>query len=131
MVRLQGDSIIINGNDVLAFEPSVHHKIVRMKSVSSVVSGGFFSIKLDGTGLVAFPTHSGKPLALQVAPGLPPVHTDPQATVAWSGDLTPDFHTDFHFGQLVGRGSGDSFQMQFSKGTGIVFVQPFEEVNPS
>lgn len=128
---LRGDSIVVNGNDLLAFEPSVSHKITMMKKLSSIASGGLYNIKLSGHGYVAILTH-GKPITLLVGPGQPPVYTDPQATVAWSGDLQPDFKTDIQFKTLLGRGSGESFQMKFdgAKGRGFVLVQPFEEVVP-
>jgi len=55
------------------------------------------------------------------------VFTDPNATVAWSGDLSPDIKTDVSLKTLVGRGSGESLQMAF-RGEGFVVVQPYEEV---
>ncbi|KAL3688077.1 hypothetical protein R1sor_014386 [Riccia sorocarpa] len=131
IVKLQGDSLVINGNDLLAFEPSISHKITMMKKMSSIVAGGLYNVKLSGHGYVAFLSH-GKPIALVVGPDQPTVYTDPQATVAWSGELTPDFKTDMQFKTFLGRGSGESFQMKFDgqKGRGFVLVQPFEELPP-
>lgn len=134
VLRLSGESIFINGNDLLAFEPSVQHQITMMKKLSAVVSGGLFNVRLSGHGLVAIVTH-GQPLTLVVAQGQP-VFTDPQATVAWSGNLSPDYKTDFQLKSLLGRGSGESFQMKFDVGAGgagggggpgFVIVQPYEE----
>jgi len=65
-------------------------------------------------------------MALRVAPGLP-VCTDPNATVAWSGSLQPEFKTDISLKTFLGRGSGESVQMLF-QGEGFVVVQPKEEV---
>lgn len=129
---LQGESIVVNGDDLLAFEPSISHKITMMKKMSSIVSGGLFNVKLQGKGFVAILSH-GQPLTLMVAPGYPPVFTDPQATVAWSGELVPDFKSDVGLKTLLGRGSGESFQMKFdgNRGQGFVVVQPHEEVSPS
>ena len=56
-----------------------------------------------------------------------PVITDPNATVAWSGNLTPEFRTDISLKTFFGRGSGESIQMLF-QGSGFVVIQPFEEV---
>jgi uncharacterized protein (AIM24 family) len=61
-----------------------------------------------------------------VEPGNP-VYTDPNATVAWSGELQPEFVTDVSLKSFFGRGSGESVQMKF-EGQGFVVVQPFEEV---
>ncbi|KAL3682405.1 hypothetical protein R1sor_000427 [Riccia sorocarpa] len=129
VLQLQGESISVNGDDMLAFEPSLQHKIVMLKKVSSFVSGGLFNVKLSGKGYVAILSH-GKPLTLLVRKDQPIVYTDPQATVAWSGGLTPDFNTDVQFKTLFGRGSGESFQMKFDpkKGEGFVVIQPFEEI---
>jgi uncharacterized protein (AIM24 family) len=66
------------------------------------------------------------PVTLMVTPDSP-VYTDPNATVAWSGSLYPELRTDITLKTLVGRGSGETFQMEF-KGTGFVVVQPYEEV---
>ena len=77
--------------------------------------------------MLAIGTHHD-PLTLRVRPG-EPVFTDPNATVAWSGNLTPGFKTDMSLKTFVGRGSGESFQMQFdaTQGEGWVVVQPYEE----
>lgn len=131
LLRLTGDAIVVNGNDLLAFEPSIKHKITMMRKMSSIVSGGLFNVRLEGQGFVAILTH-GKPVSLPVGPGLPPVFSDPEATVAWSGNLVPDFHTDVSFKTFIGRSSGESFQMKFvaPDGHGFVVVQPFEEHPP-
>ena len=126
IINLQNESIFINGNDVLAFEPSLAHKIAMMKKVSAMLSGGLFNIHLSGSGLVALTTHY-EPITLVVEPGKP-VMTDPNATVAWSGNLTPQFKTDASFRTFIGRGSGESFQMLF-EGSGFVVIQPYEEVS--
>ena len=55
-----------------------------------------------------------------------PVFTDPNATVAWSSNLEPEFKTDISLRTLIGRTSGESVQMAFS-GDGFVVVQPYEE----
>ena len=65
-------------------------------------------------------------MTLRVTPGNP-VFTDPNATIAWSANLNPDFKTDISFKTFLGRGSGDSFQMKF-EGDGFIVVQPYEEV---
>ncbi len=121
---LNGESITVNGNDLLAFEPSIEWDIQLMRKMAGVVSGGLFNVTLKGRGKVAITSHY-EPLTLLVRPG-EPVITDPNATVAWSGHLAPEFRTDISFRTLLGRGSGESIQMEFS-GDGFVIVQPFEE----
>jgi uncharacterized protein (AIM24 family) len=121
---LNNESITVNGNDLLAFEPTIEWDINLMRKMAGVMSGGLFNVNLRGGGKVAITSHY-EPLTLLVKPG-EPVITDPNATVAWSGNLQPEFRTDISFRTLLGRGSGESFQMEFS-GEGFVIVQPFEE----
>ncbi|MDR1959896.1 MAG: AIM24 family protein [Planctomycetaceae bacterium] len=122
--RLRNQSVYVNANDVLAFEPTITNEIKMMRKIAGMMSGGLFSIRLSGTGLVAVTTHYD-PLTLIVKPGNP-VFSDPNATVAWSGDLEPQFKTDLSLKTFFGRGSGETFQMQF-EGDGFVVVQPYEE----
>ncbi|MFJ7645951.1 AIM24 family protein [Lysinibacillus sp. NPDC097279] len=122
---LKGESICVNGNDLLAFEPTINWDIQLMRKMAGIMSGGLFNVTLQGTGKVAITTHF-EPLTLLVKPG-ETVYTDPHATVAWSGNLTPEFKTDISFRTFIGRGSGESIQMAFS-GEGFVIIQPYEEV---
>ena len=89
------------------------------------MAGGLFNVKLEGAGMIAITTHHD-PLTLRVTSGNP-VCTDPNATVAWSGNLNPEFKTDISIGTFFGRGSGESIQMLF-QGEGFVVIQPQEEV---
>jgi uncharacterized protein (AIM24 family) len=125
ILNLQGESIYVNGNDLLAFEPSISWDIKLMKRIAGMMSGGLFNVRLEGSGMIAITSHY-EPLTLLVTQDQP-VYTDPNATVAWSGNLQPDFVTDISFKTLLGRGSGESIQMKFS-GEGFVVVQPYEEV---
>lgn len=125
IVRLENESLFVNGNDVLAFEPSLQHQISMMKKVAAMLSGGLFNIRLEGSGMLAITSHY-EPRTLLVEPGKP-VYTDPNATVAWSGNLTPQFKKDVSLRTFIGRGSGESFQMAF-EGSGFVVIQPYEEV---
>lgn len=125
ILDLEGDSIYINGNDLLAFEKGLDWDIKLMRRVAGMMAGGLFNVRLEGQGMVAFTSHY-EPLTLMVHPGQP-VYTDPNATVAWSGNLQPEFVTDVQLKTFLGRGSGESIQMKFA-GSGFVVVQPFEEV---
>jgi uncharacterized protein (AIM24 family) len=124
IIRLENSSLNVSGNDLLAFQDSVKYSVTMHKRISGMLSGGLFSVRLEGTGLVAITTH-GRPLTLTVTPS-DPVITDPNATVAWSGNLSPELKTDITMKSLMGRGGGETFQMVF-RGEGFVVVQPFEE----
>jgi uncharacterized protein (AIM24 family) len=124
ILRLAGDTINVSGNDLLAFEDTVSYDITMIRRVAGMMAGGLFSVKLTGHGMVALTTH-GDPLTLRVTPN-DPISTDPNATVAWSGNLAPELKTDISFKTLIGRGGGETFQMLF-RGDGFVVVQPYEE----
>lgn len=124
ILSLDDESIFVNGNDLLALEPSIEWDIKMMKSITGMLAGGLFNVKLEGTGLIAITSHF-QPMTLRVSPDSP-VTTDPNATIAWSGNLKPEFKKDISLKTFFGRGSGESIQMHF-KGEGFVVVQPFEE----
>jgi uncharacterized protein (AIM24 family) len=126
ILRLSGhDAINVNGNDLLAFEDTIQYQITMHRRVAGMLAGGLFSLRLSGQGMVALISH-GAPLTLRVRPN-DPVVTDPNATVAWSGNLAPQIKTDISLRSLIGRGGGEAFQMLF-QGDGFVVVQPYEEV---
>ena len=126
LLRLAGESIYVNGNDVLAFEDGIESNITMMKRMAGMLSGGLFNMKLSGSGVVAITSHY-EPLTLRVSASSGPVFTDPNATVAWSGGLSPEIVTNISLGSLLGRGSGESIQLKFA-GEGWVVVQPYEEI---
>lgn len=120
-----GEQIFVNGNDLLALEDGMKYEIKMMRRVAGMASGGLFNARITGPGVLAMTTHYN-PITLRVTAGQP-VFTDPNATVAWSGSLSPEIHTDISFKTLLGRGSGESFQLRF-QGEGWVVLQPYEEV---
>ncbi|MFC7068830.1 AIM24 family protein [Halobaculum lipolyticum] len=116
-----GESISVNGNDVLAFEDRVDYEIGTVGSLAGASAAGLTNVYLTGPGMVAITTH-GDPLVLT-----PPVKTDPQATVAWSGDLSPGIETNRSLSDMVGQSSDERYQMSFDGEEGFVVVQPYEE----
>lgn len=114
-----GDSISVNGTDVLAFEESVDYEINTIGSLSGAAAGGLTNVFLTGPGDVAISTH-GDPFVMT-----PPVTTDPDATVAWSAGLSPSIGTNKAI--EIGQQSGETMQMQFTGSDGFVVVQPYEE----
>lgn len=125
ILQLQNEAICVNGNDLLAFEMSLQYDIKMMRKMTAMLAGGLFNIRLQGSGMVAITSHYD-PMTLPVTASQP-VTTDPNATVLWSGNLEPTFKTDIQLKTFLGRGSGESVQMEF-RGEGFVVVQPYEEV---
>jgi uncharacterized protein (AIM24 family) len=126
IIDLAGEKLIVNGNDLLAFQDGIAWDITIMRKVTAMIAGGLFNVRLEGRGLIAVTSHY-EPLTLMVEPGKP-VFTDPGATIAWSGNLSPEFKADVSLKTFIGRGSGESIQMRFD-GNGFVVVQPYEELS--
>jgi uncharacterized protein (AIM24 family) len=123
VLRLDNDSLTVNGANILAFEAGIDWDVTRVKGgTAGVLAGGLFNVGLKGTGLVAL-LSDGEPLRLDVASA--PTFADPQAAIAWSGGVTTNLKADVQAKSLIGMGSGESFQLGFS-GQGWVLVQPSE-----
>jgi uncharacterized protein (AIM24 family) len=127
LIQLDNDAISVNGDNVLAFDPTLTWDIRRVQG-ASMMAGGVFNTTLTGTGTVAI-TADGQPLVLDA--GSQPTYVDIQSAIAWSTALTTSVHRTFKMKALIGRGSGEVAQLAFS-GTGFVVVQPSEggEVPP-
>ncbi|WP_415379261.1 AIM24 family protein [Halosimplex sp. TS25] len=115
------ESISVNGEDVLAFEDRVDYEIGTIGSIGGASAAGLTNVFLSGPGTVAITTH-GDPLVLE-----PPVRTDPDATVAWSSNLSPSINTDRSLSDAIGQSSGETYQLSFEGSEGFVVVQPYEE----
>jgi uncharacterized protein (AIM24 family) len=123
VLRLRGDSLTVNGANILAFEAGVDWDVTRVKGgTAGMLAGGLFNINLSGTGLVAL-VSDGEPMRLDV--GQAPTFGDPSAAIAWSGGVTTNLKSDVQAKSLIGLGSGESFQIGFT-GQGWVLVQPSE-----
>ena len=123
ILRLEGESITVNGRNILAFESGIEWDVTRVKGgTAGMLAGGLFNIHLKGTGLVAL-ISDGEPVRLDVAEA--PTFADPQAAIAWSGGVTTNLKTDVQAKSLIGLGSGESFQLGLT-GQGWVLIQPSE-----
>jgi uncharacterized protein (AIM24 family) len=115
-----GESITVNGEDVLAFEEDLSYEISTIDSLAGSFAGGFSNVFLEGPGYVALTTH-GDPIVLET-----PVSTDPSATVAWGG-ASPSVEVNRSLSDMIGQESGERYQMRFDNSGGFVIVQPYEE----
>lgn len=121
LLELEGDAITVNTQSLLAFDASLTYDIRSMGN-AGLLSGGLFNLQLQGQGIAAI-TSDGSPLVLDCS--VQPTFVDPQAAVCWSANLQPQLKSTFKAGALIGRGSGESFQLAFH-GPGFVVVQPSE-----
>jgi uncharacterized protein (AIM24 family) len=121
LVELEDDAITVSGANVLAFEPGLEWDIRRVEGVS-VLAGGVFNMVIRGRGQLALVAH-GTPVVLDA--GEAPTYADLQSAIAWSSTLQTQVRRTAGAGALIGRGSGEAFQLAFT-GTGVVIVQASE-----
>ncbi len=120
IIHLDGAGLTVNGNNVLAFEPSLSWDIERIKG-AGMAAGGLFNTRVQGHGWMAITT-DGDPVVLRTDA---PTFADTDAAVAWSSSLATSLNRTVKAGALIGRGSGEAVQLAF-EGQGIVIVQPSE-----
>ncbi len=120
LIALEGESLTVNGDNLLAFDSSIEWDITRVEGVS-MLAGGMFNTVLRGTGWVAISSF-GTPVVLQTDV---PTFADIQSAIAWSSDLQTTVNRTMKMGALVGRGSGEAVQLAFA-GQGFVVVQASE-----
>lgn len=124
VIELDGsDGLSVNGVSVLAFEPTLQWDI-KMIGNAGMIGGGLFNTYFTGSGKLAITT-KGTPVVLTVDA---PTYVDTDAVVAWSASLQTSIHSSgFKPMAMLGRGSGEAFQLAFS-GQGFVVVQPSENM---
>jgi biogenesis AIM24-like protein len=88
----------------------------------ALLGGGLYNMELKGTGWVAL-VSGGPPMLLQVDDK--PAYADPSCAITWSSGVRTDVKADVNLKTLIGRGSGEMFQIAFS-GSGWVLIQPSE-----
>ncbi|MCX5194319.1 AIM24 family protein [Streptomyces sp. NBC_00249] len=132
VISLTGETLYVEADRLLAFDGTLQQGTMFMGSQGGVmgmvrgqVTGqGLFTTTLKGHGSVAVMAHGGV-IELPIHPNRP-VHVDPQAYVAHHGDVRNKLSTALGWRDMVGRGSGEAFQLELS-GQGAVYVQASEE----
>lgn len=129
IINLTGDSLTVEANRILAHDANLQTSIEMITTgVRSAVRGamtgqGLATTKIFGQGSVAVMSHGGAfPMQLNGET----VGVDPQAYVGHVGGLQVELKSSVGMRDLVGRGSGEAFQLQVS-GHGTVYVQASEK----
>ncbi|MFJ8694872.1 AIM24 family protein [Streptomyces roseolilacinus] len=125
VVHLDNDALSVNGTNVLAFDAHLQWGVERVKGMAKFAGQGLWNVRISGTGWVAL-TSRGTPIVVDCGRGDDETYVDPDALVAWSPALKVKGKRSFKASSLIGRGSGEAYQMAFS-GQGIVVVQPSED----
>ncbi|WP_017592026.1 AIM24 family protein [Nocardiopsis potens] len=124
LVDLEDDSITVNAENVLAFESGLDWDISRVEG-AGMAAGGLFNTVFTGRGRIAVAC-LGAPVLIGVDQ---PTYADTQSVVAWSTSLRTGVRRTAKAGALIGRGSGEAFQIAF-EGDGFVLVQASEGPPP-
>ncbi|NNU26535.1 AIM24 family protein [Isoptericola sediminis] len=117
---LENESVTVSGDNILAFESSLAWDINRVQG-ASMLTGGLFNTTFTGSGALAV-TAYGTPIVLNVDE---PTFVDMQSAVLWSTSLTSSVRKTAKMGAVIGRGSGEAYQLGLS-GQGFVVVQASE-----
>ncbi|NBM20169.1 AIM24 family protein [Streptomyces sp. GC420] len=125
VINLNNDSISVNGTNVLAFDAHLQFGVEKVKGLAKFAGQGMFNVEISGTGWLAL-TSRGTPIVVDCGRGEDETYVDPDALVAWSPNLKVKGKRSFKASSVIGRGSGEAYQMAFS-GQGIVVVQPSED----
>jgi uncharacterized protein (AIM24 family) len=125
VINLDNDSLSVNGTNLLALDARLQWRVERVKGLAKFTGQGLWNVQITGTGSLAL-TSRGTPVVVDCGRGEDETYVDPDSLVAWSPGLKVKGKRSFKASSLIGRGSGEAFQMAFS-GQGIVVVQPSED----
>ncbi len=115
-----GEQLSASSRALLGFDASIEWNIQMIKGgIGAMAAGGLFNVTLTGPGAVILA--SDWPVVLDTSEARTCV--DPNAVVAWSAGLQITTKSSMSAGALIGRGSGEAFQLEFSPG-GFVIVEP-------
>ncbi|MCX4626914.1 MULTISPECIES: AIM24 family protein [unclassified Streptomyces] len=117
-----GDSLTINGRNVLCFDPTLSYEIKMVKG-AGMTGGGLFNSLFTGTGKLAV-VCDGHPIIIPVT-AQNPVYVDTDAVVGWSAQLETGLHRSQSVGSMIRGGSGEAVQLML-RGEGFVIVRPSE-----
>jgi uncharacterized protein (AIM24 family) len=116
----QGEQLSASSRTLLGFDASISYDIQMIKGgIGAMAAGGLFNVTLTGPGTVILATDW--PVVLNTSDARTLV--DPNAVVAWTAGLSVTPRSSMSAGALIGRGSGEAMQLEFSPG-GYVIVEP-------
>jgi uncharacterized protein (AIM24 family) len=121
-----GDSLTVNGRNVLCFDASLSYDIAMVKG-AGMAGGGLFNCLFSGQGRLGL-ICEGNPIVIPVS-SQAPVFVDTDAVVGWSAQLHTSLHRSQSIGSMIRGGSGEAVQLRLD-GEGFVIVRPSEARPP-
>ncbi|MGK5544615.1 AIM24 family protein [Streptomyces sp. URMC 127] len=117
-----GESLTVNGRNVLCFDPTLSYEIQTVKG-AGITGGGLFNSVFSGQGKLGVMCE-GNPIVIPVS-AQAPVYVDTDAVVGWSAVLRTSLHRSQSLGSMLRGGSGEAVQLKL-EGEGFVIVRPSE-----
>ena len=123
LVRIQNDTLFVESEALLAIDGALRTDVKFTGLRGASTGQGLFTTTVSGDGMVAL-LSDGPMIALEVSPQYPLV-VDPDAFIAYRGQLQQTFVTDVSWKTAIAEGSGEAFSLSF-QGNGVVYIQPAE-----
>ncbi|MGV8122662.1 MAG: AIM24 family protein [Candidatus Xenobiia bacterium LiM19] len=130
IITLNNETMYVESDSVIAFDKRLRPDTMFLgnQGIQGLIRGatagqGLFTTTLTGRGEVAI-ISDGNAIALDVTSDRT-VFVDPNAYIGHKGQLTSTTVLDVGWKNLIGQGSGESFQLKFT-GTGTVYIQASE-----
>jgi uncharacterized protein (AIM24 family) len=123
IIPLNNEKIFIESNSLLAFDHELKTSVAFAGLQGAASGQGLFTTTVEGKGNVAV-ISDGNLLKFSVEPNSP-LFVDPDAFIAYTGELNREFVIDVNWKTMIGETSGESYQIKFS-GSGVVYIQPSE-----
>jgi uncharacterized protein (AIM24 family) len=124
LLRLDGQGLCLNANNVLPFDATLQTAIRRIES-PAMPGGGMFHLELGGQGTVVVMTR-GTPVTLPVRG---PTYADMNALVAWTAGMRVTATTPLRITRhaYTGGEPAEGIALQFmALGDHFIVVQPYE-----
>jgi len=130
IISLNGETMYVESDSVIAFDKRLRADTMFLgnQGIQGLIRGatagqGLFTTTLSGRGELAI-ISDGNAIALDVTSDRT-LFVDPNAYIGHKGQLTSTTVFDVSWKNLIGQGSGESFQLKFT-GTGTVYIQASE-----
>ncbi len=123
VIELQAEKIFVESSCILAMDVALKTNTVFAGLHGAASGQGLATTTVEGKGNLALMSH-GQLLEFEVN-AQHPLFVDPDAFIAYKGNITREFVFDVSWQTMMGKASGETYQIKFS-GEGTVYVQPSE-----
>lgn len=131
IIPLLGETFYVESDSLLAFDSRLRTGTMfqgNQGGIQGVIKGavtgqGLFTTTLEGNGELAI-ISQGNAIGLDVT-SQKPIFVDPNAYIGHKGQLDSKVVTDVNWKTLIGKASGESYQLKFT-GSGTVYIQASE-----